>query len=508
MQTLLLHRGRTWLSTVRSARARRARPAPALTALALAAAPFLVALPAAGATVRAASLTNPPANVDRPASMNQACAQGENSGCESAVLQAIDSARALEGVGPMTLPADYATLTEPEQLLVVADRERVDRGLPGFVGLSPDLNADAQAGANADNDPVGPANTDWGSNWAGGEADVLMADFDWMYNDGAGSDNIDCTSASASGCWDHRENVLGNYGATPSMGAAIATVDGHSSLTELFSSEAASNVTPINASDPTPPAPAPTTPAAPSGATSDVSAVSVGGEPGYLVLRRSGAVQAFGAAKNLGQPGVGSAPAVAIAATPDGQGYWIATSNGAVFAFGDAGNFGSAAGTALAAPIVAMAATPDGQGYWLAASDGGVFAFGDAGFHGSTGALRLAAPVVGIAATPDGQGYWLVARDGGVFAFNAPFIGSMGGKRLAKPVTGMTTSPTGDGYRLVATDGGIFSFGAPFYGSLGATPPPRSVAAMAPTADGHGYYLLDQAGEIYAFGDAAYLGNA
>ena len=36
----------------------------------------------------------------------------------------------------MELPADFARLTVPEQLFVAIDRERVDRGLAPFTGLT------------------------------------------------------------------------------------------------------------------------------------------------------------------------------------------------------------------------------------------------------------------------------------------------------------------------------------------------------------------------------------
>ena len=56
--------------------------------------------------------------------------------CLRVTLDAIDRARAAEGVQPMELPADFARLTVPEQLFVAIDRERVDRGLAPFTGLT------------------------------------------------------------------------------------------------------------------------------------------------------------------------------------------------------------------------------------------------------------------------------------------------------------------------------------------------------------------------------------
>ncbi|HTZ09462.1 MAG TPA: CHAP domain-containing protein [Acidimicrobiales bacterium] len=203
-----------------------------------------------------------------------------------------------------------------------------------------------------------------------------------------------------------------------------------------------------------------------------------------------------------------SAPAVAMAATPDGQGYWVAAADGGVFAFGDAAYLGGMGGTALYAPIVGMAATPDGKGYWLVAADGGVFAFGDATYLGSLGGVHLAAPIVGTAATPDGGGYWLVAADGGVFAFgDAVFHGSLGGITLVAPVSGMAATPDGGGYWLVGSDGGVFAFGdAAFHGSVADADIGTWVTGIAATPDGQGYWLAAATAAVLPFGDAVSYG--
>ena len=87
----------------------------------------------------------------------------------------------------LVLPPSYRSLSEAGQLLALANSERSARGLPGFVGLSSPLDTRAQEGAAANDDPIGPPGAAWGSNWAGGEASVLLADFDWVYDDGLGS---------------------------------------------------------------------------------------------------------------------------------------------------------------------------------------------------------------------------------------------------------------------------------------------------------------------------------
>ena len=42
----------------------------------------------------------------------------------------LDADRAAEGVGPMTLPTNFTSLTVQEQILVLVNLERVDRGEP------------------------------------------------------------------------------------------------------------------------------------------------------------------------------------------------------------------------------------------------------------------------------------------------------------------------------------------------------------------------------------------
>jgi hypothetical protein len=156
----------------------------------------------------------------------------QGQGCTSAVLAAIDAARAREGVRPMQLAAGWSTLSATRQLFLVADLERVDRGLVPASGLAPSLNRRAWDGARGNTDPsLEPMHGNWaGSNWAGGFGSVLEADFEWMYNDGPGSPNIDCASAGQSGCWGHRDNILAPYQAPLAMGAAVDGV----SMAELF----------------------------------------------------------------------------------------------------------------------------------------------------------------------------------------------------------------------------------------------------------------------------------
>jgi hypothetical protein len=137
----------------------------------------------------------------------------------------------------MVLPQNFASLTIQQQLLVVSDLERTARGLTPILGLATRYDTDAQQAAQADEDPDPSSfNGDaWGSNWEGGYGSTLEADFGWMYDDGPGSDNVDCLTPGSSGCWGHRDNILGAWDAPLVMGAGY-TSDGvlGASMTELF----------------------------------------------------------------------------------------------------------------------------------------------------------------------------------------------------------------------------------------------------------------------------------
>ena len=178
--------------------------------------------------------------------------------CTNFVLLALDAARALEGVKPMVLPLNWYVLSATQQLFVLADLERVDRGLPPYLGLNAALSANAQAAAVKSIDPSVARGFAVGNNaqgipglgatWDQGMS-PLTADYLWMYFDGWGAGpfpktlNVDCTSATAPGCWSHREQLLGsdpgfNPGVglqctTCEMGSGFASVSGHGSYTDL-----------------------------------------------------------------------------------------------------------------------------------------------------------------------------------------------------------------------------------------------------------------------------------
>ena len=82
--------------------------------------------------------------------------------------------------------------------------------------------------AHADPNPLallqslhGQTSFGFASNWAGGQANALLAYYGWMYDDGPGGPNLDCPSASAAGCWGHRHDIFAfAQGGALTMGAA------------------------------------------------------------------------------------------------------------------------------------------------------------------------------------------------------------------------------------------------------------------------------------------------
>jgi hypothetical protein len=121
----------------------------------------------------------------------------------------INACRAEENVGPLKLPGNWDSLSAVQQGFVLINLERVNRGLPAIVGLSGSLNTLASAGAGSESDPSFPAGgfIGGGAIWAGAPS-VLAADYLWMYIDGPGGSNLDCTSSGSSGCWGHRDIIL------------------------------------------------------------------------------------------------------------------------------------------------------------------------------------------------------------------------------------------------------------------------------------------------------------
>ncbi len=146
---------------------------------------------------------------------------------EDAAIAAINNARGAEGLPPLLLPSGFQSLPSDEQQFILVNLERIARGLPPLVAITPALDLAAQAGAGADQDPQVPAGFAqfaYGANWAGDEQSAV-AMYGYMYLDGWGGSsgetvNVDCTGPTAPGCWGHRLNVLGDWGQAGLFGAA------------------------------------------------------------------------------------------------------------------------------------------------------------------------------------------------------------------------------------------------------------------------------------------------
>jgi len=205
--------------------------------------------PVAPANHVVASPGNPPANIAPSPNFVDSCSAtsyDDSTGCVDDAVQAIDNARADEGNSALTLPANWTSLTPQQQLFVATNLERTVRGLAPLSAMATSLDQSAQQGATADQDPspvAGFPYSRWGGNWSGGFGNPLEAMYMWMYDDGEGSANIECTPTNPSGCWGHRDNVLMSIACAPCvMGAGFApqAYDGGPSITELLVSTSGS----------------------------------------------------------------------------------------------------------------------------------------------------------------------------------------------------------------------------------------------------------------------------
>ncbi len=142
--------------------------------------------------------------------------------CEELAVNALDVARRRVGLPPYHLPSDFLTISPEEQLLVLANSDRAAYKEPTFYGLDSDLSTYAtQDLATAPYSDPGVAGTNpivdtvplyyQAEDSAQGYPNVLLAYGSWLYDDGPGSPNVDCTAKNPSGCWTHRDNILRNF---------------------------------------------------------------------------------------------------------------------------------------------------------------------------------------------------------------------------------------------------------------------------------------------------------
>jgi hypothetical protein len=201
----------------------------------------------------------PAANIPPDPSFRGVCppnALDNEVACVDAALAATNRARARENLAPIRMQvATFVREPVEVQLFVIADLERVSRGLPPFTTLSKHLDVVAMAGARANTDPAihgdsprlpgGASILDWSANWAGNTDNALVSSYLWMYEDGPGGFNIDCNHPGQAECWGHRANILGAYPTPPGcsdglpqlvMGAAVTLAGPHHlpSFTTLY----------------------------------------------------------------------------------------------------------------------------------------------------------------------------------------------------------------------------------------------------------------------------------
>jgi hypothetical protein len=168
---------------------------------------------------------NPPSN----------CQQGDaptGEGNESSVIELDYCGATLEGLAPLPLPANWTGLDDTQQAFVLLNLERIARGETALLGDSVTLDGYATQGAIDNDDPDPSADVTWlGSNWYGGTDSADAVD-GYLYDDGPGSYNLDCTASDSSGCWGHRDNILDESSETD---LAVGLADGpNGDSTELF----------------------------------------------------------------------------------------------------------------------------------------------------------------------------------------------------------------------------------------------------------------------------------
>ena len=200
----------------------RARRPVALAAVAL-----TLALASAAAI---AAAPNPASNIPLGALPAACGSDGTGAACERAAVRALDAAHAKLGLRPYALPAGFAAMPAGHQWLILANADRLAYGEAPITGTVAVLDQVARRGALAHEDPDpwsllrslrGQRSIAFGSDWAGGQPNALLAYYGWMYDDGYGSGNLDCRTPNAAGCWGHRRNILAfAHGFALSLGVA------------------------------------------------------------------------------------------------------------------------------------------------------------------------------------------------------------------------------------------------------------------------------------------------
>lgn len=200
---------------------------------------------------------NPAHNIKPPSYLFQgSCASDPKSvGCTAKFVQALNAARATMDEPPYQLPYRFGYLSGKERLLVLANQDRTLYNRVELSGLNNALNDSARGGVEHNRDPyfvdVNHNHFKGGAaNWAAGSPPMtnsLYAYYLWMYDDGPGSGNLDCTKPGDPGCWLHRDGTLGAFG--PENKVVLGAAGGPSkygySWADLFEAFPQSAVTPL-----------------------------------------------------------------------------------------------------------------------------------------------------------------------------------------------------------------------------------------------------------------------
>jgi hypothetical protein len=191
--------------------------------------PLLLALagPLSGSALASGPVGADPSSNYPIRNMPSACDSAPTgSDCVEAAVGYLNQARANLGQPPYSLPADFVSLTPIQQALILTNDDRVLYHLAPVSGVTDALDQDAAAGLTSDSDPQ-PSSQNWygyTSNASWGDVNMVAAYEGWMYDDGPGSDNVDCTASHPGGCWGHRHDILWQFGpGTLAMGAAAGT---------------------------------------------------------------------------------------------------------------------------------------------------------------------------------------------------------------------------------------------------------------------------------------------
>jgi hypothetical protein len=158
---------------------------------------------------------NPPSNFKLGSLPSQCASAPAGARCINAGVYYLDQARAKLHLTPYKLPAGFDRLAPDRQILILSNLDRAAYHLPAITGVTRSLDQVARGGTprdpgvRGDGDPVLNApGVQTTSNWAVGFPNIVLAYEAWMYDDGPGSGNLDCTGSNHTGCWGHRQDIL------------------------------------------------------------------------------------------------------------------------------------------------------------------------------------------------------------------------------------------------------------------------------------------------------------